>query len=547
MAEETKLMSFLNREVTSGERRWALGFALVVMLITSLPYLLGFAVQGKDWVFSGFVFGMEDGNSYISKMMRGYAGDWLFRSAYTTAEQSGSPASLSYILLGKLTAPPEQHLQLVVLFHLFRFGAGMLAILASYDFIALFVRDVKLRRWGVGVTALGGGLGWALVLLGRSDWLGSLPLDFISPESFGFLALYGLPHLALGRAALLWAFVAYLAAPPEAIRQPRELWGIERTGLLAGLLLLVVGFMQPLTTAQAWAVMAGHLTGLGLYLLWKRRTEGWGLWLGYLKRAAWAVVVSSPLVVFSVARFSSDSYLQAWTAQNTITSPHPLHYLLAYGFGLPFVVVGARRMLHEDARRAWLPVAWVIALPLFVYAPIEVQRRLAEGVWVALAALTVKAFEGGRISKTWILLPIFPTTLFLLVGGMLAVRQPAEPLFYPAAQVEAMEYLGAVAEDGAVVLAAYDTGNRLPAFAAVRVAIGHGPETVGLAELRPRVEAFYGDEMSDEERRDFLEEFGVQYVFWGPEEQELGDWLPEGAEYLEVIYREREHWIFEVK
>jgi hypothetical protein len=49
-------------------RSWVLWLRALVMLATTLPYLLGYAVQGQDWRFTGFVFGVEDGNSYIAKM-----------------------------------------------------------------------------------------------------------------------------------------------------------------------------------------------------------------------------------------------------------------------------------------------------------------------------------------------------------------------------------------------------------------------------------------------------------------------------------------------
>ena len=185
-------------------------FAALVMLVTTLPYLLGYFTQGQTERFTGFVFGVEDGNSYIAKMVSGSYGDWLFRTPYTAYPQAGLFIYLPYLLLGKLAAPPGLHEQLVSLYHLFRFFAGMLAILASYDFLAYFIREIRLRRFGVALTCLGGGLGWLLVVLGRSNWLGSLPLDFYSPEAFGFLGLYGLPHIALARALLLWALLAYL-------------------------------------------------------------------------------------------------------------------------------------------------------------------------------------------------------------------------------------------------------------------------------------------------------------------------------------------------
>ena len=75
--------------VTRQERRWVFNFAIVVLIITSLPYVLGYWAQNDEWVFSGFVFGVEDGNSYIAKMLNGAAGDWLFRTPYTAYPQQG--------------------------------------------------------------------------------------------------------------------------------------------------------------------------------------------------------------------------------------------------------------------------------------------------------------------------------------------------------------------------------------------------------------------------------------------------------------------------
>jgi hypothetical protein len=116
-------------------RRWVLGFALFVMFITTLPYLIGFAKQGQDWVYTGFVLGVEDGNSYIAKMLSGAEGAWLFRTPYTTYLQRGVMIFLPYILLGKLALGSARHEQLILIFHLFRIFAGILAILATHDFI----------------------------------------------------------------------------------------------------------------------------------------------------------------------------------------------------------------------------------------------------------------------------------------------------------------------------------------------------------------------------------------------------------------------------
>ncbi len=112
-------------KVTPGERRWIWIAAALIMLVTTLPYFVGYLTQGEAWRFTGFVFGVEDGNSYIAKMLRGSADDWLFRSPYAVQEQRGVLMYMIYLWTGKLGAEPGLHEQLVVLYHLLRFVFGI--------------------------------------------------------------------------------------------------------------------------------------------------------------------------------------------------------------------------------------------------------------------------------------------------------------------------------------------------------------------------------------------------------------------------------------
>jgi hypothetical protein len=512
------------------------------MLAASIPYLLGFAAQGGDWVFSGFVFGIEDGNSYIAKMLTGYTGDWLFRTPYTTYPQTGLLVLFPYILLGKLTAPPAQYLQMVALFHLFRFGAGMLAVWAAYDFLAVFVKEINPRRWGLVAATLGGGLGWLLVILGKSDLYGSLPLDFYSPESFGFLSLYGIPHLSLARALLLWGIAWVLRTPVEAGG-----WGDvfkpESMGVFVGLVWLLNGVMQPLTVVVGWAVLGVHLAVLAIYL-WRTK-ESRVRWFGALRRGFWVALLSSPMVLYTAIAFATDPFAQAWTAQNTLPSPHPVHYLLAFGLLLPLVVWGARRIWKEDVWKGSLLVGWVVALPFLVYLPVSVQRRTAEGVWVALVALAVVALQN---KQRWLpLLSITTlTSLFLLVGGISTALTPFAPVFRPKAETVFFEAIRPQIQEDAVVLASYDTANALPAWVPVKVVVGHGPESIDWRVLKPEVAAFYSGETSDEVRKAFIERYHIQYVVWGPEERKLGIWTPEGANFLEFILESEDYRLYRV-
>jgi uncharacterized membrane protein len=134
----------------------------------------------------------------------------------------------------------------------------------------------------------------------------------------------------------------------------------------------------------------------------------------------------------------------------------------------------------------------------------------------------------------------------LLAGGWLTVLRPALPVFRPAAEVAAFQFLQEHARPGDVVLSAYESGNPLPAWAPVRVVIGHGPESADLSRLRPLVTAFFDAQTPDTTRLDLLRKENVDYVFYGPSERSLGDWDPTQAGFLQPVYRNPLYQVFQV-
>jgi hypothetical protein len=583
--------------INKGERRWVWGFAVAVMLATCLPYLLAYSRQGETWDFTGFVIASEDGNSYIANMQSGSVGAWLWTSPYTAAPEQGTLVFMTYLLLGKLAAAPASHALLVLLYHLFRVIAGVLAILATYDFLALFLAQVRYRRLCTALVNLGGGLGWAILLAGRTSILGSLPLEFISPEAFGFLSLFGLAHLALARAFLLWGLRSYLLARQETGRA--ALLGSIRTGVF----FLLTALAQPLTGMVAGAVPALHLVVTGTAVLFsdprlrdrllmrrhapvrpepsdshdgeiaspqrlamtewfKSHSPGWGeeslrsTWLVYFKRFVIAGAIAGPFVVYNALAFSLDPFLKAWNAQSAIPSPSPLLYLLAYALVLPFAGVGGWRLLHKDGWRAGFLIPWIVVFLIAIYLPFSLQRRLLEGTWAAwvvLAGLALEAYHQGELTRQgWIkkLSPVlslaFAATLILYVGSFLTVLKTAEPLYQPAAETAAFKYLAQNAAPGQVVLSSYETGNVLPAWTPLKVVIGLRTLTAGIETLQPEVERFYQAGTSQDERLALLAAQRVDYVFWGPHERALGGWDPQSAPFLVRVFAMGEYQVFKV-
>jgi len=528
------------------QKSWLWAFAILVILLTGVPYLIGFAKAGPDWVFTGFVFGVEDGNSYIAKMLSGTVGNWLFRTPYTTLPQKGFLGYLPYILLGKLAGGKEIHLQLVLLFQLFRTTGVICFVFAAYDFCRIFIRDVRWQRWAVVLATFGGGLGWLAIFGLKTSGFENLPLEFYSPESFGFLGVFGLPHLAIARSLLLWGFAGFLAEPK---------CNPFFNGMKIGLIWLLMGFMQPLTIITGWAVV-----GSGLVLNWlfvhfykqgpNERMEEMKLWQNHLKTAIGMVLLSSPMVFYNLISFTFVPVLRGWSQQNIILSPPPGDYLLAYGIMLPFAIIGIVRAVKAKAWIWSIPIAWVIIFPILAYFPYSIQRRLPEGVWLAWIVLALFGIDG--ISRRWkmaahaMVATGILSTLFFIAGSIWSVSTPTGPLYQPREKINAFAFLADNVPSGSNVLCSYATGNSLPAWAPVSVVIGHGPESIDLAKLEPQVRDFFSTNEMDSDRIAFIKNERVDYVFYGPEERLLGGWEPEKASFLDEVFSQDQYTIYQI-
>ena len=526
--------------MTRGEKVWCVVLSVVLVCLTTLPFLVAYERQGADLRFTGSILAVEDGNSYIAKMRRGAEGDWLFRSPYTAEEQAGVPAFLGYLLLGKLAAGAGSHEQLVALLHLARILAIPLMVYATYRFLSRFLSEERWRKWATVLAVAGGGLGWVVFATGNTSWLGSQPLELYSPETFGFLATLTFPHLLLARAFLLLALDAYLEA--AAVR-PRAAW--SAAAWLVGLVLL-----QPLSIAAAAAAMGAHQLLLLLRAAFARERPH--LW----RNARPAVIaLAGPVLLIGLYALllQRNAFMQAWAAQNILASPHVAHYLLAYGLLLPFAIPGAWRAWRAGSNERLMLVGWGLMLPVLAYLPVAFQRRLPEAGWVALSALAALGLSGlpagpihrWRIGLGALALSLVSSVLLLIGATQIGLGGPS-PVFQEWDQVAGFEWLAENADPGSIVLSSFETGNALPAWAPVFVVIGHGPESAGLSDLEPRVRAFFAGSGSGPENEALLQEFGVSFVLVGDAERALGFSEDVSSSVLTEVFRQGEIVIFHV-
>ena len=497
-------------------RRVAL-FAALVMLLTTLPYLVGWHTAGDEYRFGGYLFAADDGYSYLAKMRLGARGDWVFTLRHTTEPHDGVLLFLPYLLLGKLPAlfvsldDPALPDALALTYHAARVLLGMLLILVSYRFAAEFLPGRKARWLALILITFGGGLGWLLLILGAEHWLSWLPLDFYLPEGYSFLILYGLPHLALARSVLLGGFLLLFRAL-DASGPSR--W---RLSLAAGLCWAVMGIVVPFYVPVVYAVLGAW--GLAAWL--HDRHFPWLLF----RCAVIAALVPLPDLIYTGVVFLTNDVFAQWSSQNQLPSPHPLHYVFGYVvLALPAMAAFGWAW-HRGAKRAniryLLPIGWLAAVPVLVYLPINVQRRLAEGVIVPLSILAVAGLQlifrrrrARRFATAAVLCLTLPTAAVLWLGEIGVALSPKPPLFWPNDMIGTLAQLDTTAPQDARVLTTRELGSYVPVQTDLVSYVGHGPETLDGERKEEEVKHFFASEMSADERRALLD--GIDYVFYGP-------------------------------
>ena len=282
---------------------WVVIFAAIVMALTCVPYVMGAMRSGGDWRFSGFVIGVEDGNSYLAKMQLGAHGRWLFQLSYAVEDHTPSFLFPFYILLGKVIGlfagyddPLRLHDALIFGYHAIRVFWGFALLLMSYQFLAELLPCIRQRRMALILVALGGGLGWLWLALR----LPGQPLEFYSPEAFTFLDLFALPHLSASRVFFLGGLLCYL-------------WTVRGHWAWlfpAGGLWFLMTVIQPLYMLVIFALLAAHIILLTLVAFRQRESElTRGVDLGGVAvRSLWVAGVAAslglPMVSYSFLLFS---------------------------------------------------------------------------------------------------------------------------------------------------------------------------------------------------------------------------------------------------
>jgi hypothetical protein len=158
---------------------------------------------------------------------------------------------------------------------------------------------------------------------------------------------------------------------------------------------------------------------------------------------------------------------------------------------------------------------------------VQLVLALAAGYWVDQHLLLRarenpwrRPFEG--IATALIALVLVSYPLLFGLGAMGFVASRPEALFLSAEERTALAWL-AEQPEGEIVLSAERTGNHIPAFSNAIPVLGHPIETLAVERKRAEVARFFASGTPPAERQAMLAKYGVNYIWWGPRERELGE------------------------
>jgi hypothetical protein len=527
-------------KISRAEWRWVIVASALVLLLSALPYLVGYLSETADARFGGAIFDRMDYNVQLAGIQTGLRGIWTYPILDTSEPVRPAYVKLFYIFVGQvgrllpLPAPG--------LFELTRWVCGAWMLLALYVFAAYFIAPIALRRAAFLLGALGSGVGWLMMMAQWQPQPGVSPIDFWLIDLFGFFSLLTLPHIAAVM-ALLWTSVLAML----------EFWKSQRARWLIATVVAIV--LAQVIQPFAPLVVDVTLVGFSVWRALARRLPF--PWISL----AVVALAQIPLTLYSVSVFYFDPVWKGFSEQNITPSPSPIYYVLGLGLIGLLAVWGAWYCIRRKSTDANVLVVWVIVVAILVYLPLPFQRRFTEGVIAPLAVLAaiglgyqvlplLRRWRVSRRARNFALMLIvaatLPSTLYLVFGGALIAALHSPSLFDSGDAVAAVDWLGTHSKWQDTVFSAERTGAIIPALIGHRVYLGHMFETVHHDAKVENVARFFDASTSNAEREQLLKNCGCQFVFWGTAERKLGSFQPDQVSFLTKRFSNSTVSIFQV-
>jgi hypothetical protein len=533
--------------------------AVTLLLIAWVPYGIAYRSAVGSEQFMGLIGreAIDDNNVYLGLMRQAAEGRMLFSNNFTPEPNTPALFNFIYLVLGRLAAATGWSLDCV--HRLFGGFSIVLLVFVTYAFISTAIRKPWYRRMALLLACFGAGFVWLAQIGQHITGIQFKTIDSWLVETSLFHAMLVYPHFVFSAALVAASLFLLLKA--------------ERTGRLMPALAggLCAAILASSHTFEVVALLPAAVMYLVLDWMTVGRVPAPRRWL-YL-----AAVIGLPLPVLVLNRWTLAREPMWGDVVSRLDFYTPDPFRLALGLGAIFIIVvltfdgflRPNRSAGERAAKAWLLAALILAyFPSFNW-----RWHLLNGVQIPLAILGTQGLRRTAFraivrrrrgaAATWLpgllrgrrgLVAAASMTIVLCcLGGVnlsLSYRHEAsniaEPTYLPKVEVAAFEWMSREVPRDALVLSTYPTGNFIPRLSGQRVFIGEDKLTGDMAGRERDLEGFFQSAWSDEQRIDLLRRFGVNYVFYGPDERKVGAYDLSRAPFLQEVHEVGDVQIYRV-
>lgn len=532
----------------------------LVIFFTTLPFLFSQIIQlssGDYYTNIDFNAGY-DKTIYFSYIEQARQGHLFFKNLYTSEPQVARlffPLWLVLGYLGKIL-----NFNNILIFHLARIIMAFIFLYLLYLFLKKYFSDQVQRIVIFCFLIFSSGFGFipfiALVLKNQliSDlFYEKIGTDMWISESNTFLTIYHSALFILSQIIILIIFWYFL--------RNLDFFSYKKTAILF-FLTLFLGIFHTYDIVIVDAV-------LGIFLI---------LYFIIRKKIIWPsvcdlffVMLASVLsVTYFLIIFNQEIALKGWLEQNIITSPKLSNYIIGYGFISLFFLIGVIPVFRKRQDRFFLFIlVWSLVQLILIYTPFKFETKLSNGwhlplgivagvgfFWLIEKMKTIK-ITNQIINNKIIAITIINLIIFFSVAGTLlkiclnlAIAQAkVMPNYLTPNEYQAILWLKDNVKENEIILAEPTNGNIIPSLSGRVVFIGHGHQTINWDKKSIYYQWFFKDNNSknDQNKKDWLKNEGIDYVFFSKLEDDLGDFQPAEKDYLKLIYKNKEVKIFKVE
>ncbi len=529
------------------EQRFVAIIILLVLLLTSAPFVFAYTTAPADRHFMGVMVNIPDHNQYFA-WMRDLARDNLAPNRLTAEANDPAFFNLLWWSVGRFGALTG--LDYAALFGILRIVALLSCLGCGYLFLRLVVPDLRQRWLAFGLFAFSGGMGVIWIFIKyfvpqiNSD---GTHFDIFTAEHNTFFIMLAFPHFAMALALIVAIMGLMLLA-----LQRQQL----RYAVAAGLVGMVLGLQHAYDLITIYAVF-----GLfGLLIWWRDRRFPTFLF----KCGVILAVLSVPPVLYLANMVLTDA---AWGQKldqfdnASAWTPGPLHLPILLGVPLLLALVAFRpRMLQSRNDHELFIATWFIAHFVLIYLPVKFQIHLLLG-WqipiVILASAALLKHIGPALARRWgrLAWPIVVgllglcviTNVYLLTWRFIDLSRYAAPYYLSQNEVAALRWLDTNATRDDVVLSVLDFGQFVPVWSDARAFLAHWAGTLDFYGKQQMVAIMLNSQSSAAERQAILQEFGVSYVVVREQDRPAAQFTPEVAPYLVPVFQQGDVTIYQTQ